>query len=212
MFHEFDQQFFNPRFQSTLFRDPFHDSIFQQRLTDNLGNKTDPNTASSGVAAGSEAFEKNTNLTSSDKTQTNEQELSTTSGNDQRMQQSHPRSWLSSFSSSAPICKLDVVEEKSQYLVHAELPGIAKENIKLDIKNNILTLSAETKHEINEEDKNKKYVRKERSFGSVTRSLQLPADVDMNKIEAKHENGMLNITLPRMELKHQQRQNTITIQ
>jgi HSP20 family protein len=98
---------------------------------------------------------------------------------------------------AAPSMKVDVIEEPNAYVVNAELPGLSKEDVKLTVDNDILTISAERKNEFNEEDKNKRYVRMERSYGAVSRSLRLPQGCDASKITARHENGVLKVSVPR---------------
>jgi len=96
-----------------------------------------------------------------------------------------------------PSMKVDVIEEPNAYVVQAELPGINKDDVKLTVENDVLTISAERKNEVKEEDKNKRYVRMERSYGAVSRSLRLPPGCDPSKIAAKHENGVLKVSVPR---------------
>jgi len=105
-----------------------------------------------------------------------------------------------------PRMKIDVIEEQNQYIINAELPGVTKEDVKVTVDNDILTITAERKNEINEEDKNKRYVRVERSYGVVSRSLRLPPGCDTSKIQARHENGILKITIPRDPNAIQQKQ------
>jgi len=96
-----------------------------------------------------------------------------------------------------PRMKVDVIEEPNSYVVQAELPGMTKDDVKVTVDNDVLTIAAERKHEVNEEDKNKRYVRMERSYGAVSRSLRLPPGCDPSKISAKHENGILKVSVPR---------------
>jgi HSP20 family protein len=110
----------------------------------------------------------------------------------------------------APRMKVDVIEEPNAYVVNAELPGLSKDDVKLTVDNDILTISAERKNEINEEDKDKRYVRMERSYGAVSRSLRLPQGCDASKISARHENGVLKVSVPRNPA--QNTQKSITIQ
>jgi HSP20 family protein len=78
-----------------------------------------------------------------------------------------------------------------------ELPGMNKDNIKVTIKNNMLRLSGERKQE--EETTEKTFHRSERYFGKFCRTIQLPADIDADKIKAQYKDGVLNITLPKPE-------------
>jgi len=95
--------------------------------------------------------------------------------------------------------KIDISEEKDKINVIAEIPGVKKENLKITLQDNILTIEGEKKKE--EEKKDKNFYRCERIFGSFKRSFTLPAEVDSDKVEAKFEDGMLNITLKKIEPK-----------
>jgi len=95
-----------------------------------------------------------------------------------------------------PQIKLDVSEDDNAYTVKAEIPGVKKEDINVSIDGNRVSLSAEVKSE-KEEKEGKKVIRRERYYGAVSRSFTLGQDVDMNKAEAKYENGVLMLTLPK---------------
>lgn len=86
-------------------------------------------------------------------------------------------------------------EEEKAYIIEADLPGVDKESIKIDLHGNVLTISGERKDE-REEDK-EGYHLKESFFGKFQRSFTLPEDVDSDKIDAKNKNGVLTITLPK---------------
>lgn len=98
----------------------------------------------------------------------------------------------------ASIFKTDIKEEDGKYVLEADLPGFEKENIKLGVDNDILTISAERHSE--HEDKNKagSYIRCERSYGSYSRSFDVSA-IDSEKITAKYENGVLTLDMPKKE-------------
>lgn len=91
---------------------------------------------------------------------------------------------------------VDIYEEKDDVIVKAELPGMKKEDIEVNIKDDILTISGEKKSE--EKVEKKGYYRMERSYGSFCRSFRLP-DVQMDKAKAKFENGVLEIRIPKSE-------------
>lgn len=93
--------------------------------------------------------------------------------------------------------KVDVVELKDQFEVSAELPGIDREKVKLELNENVLTISGEKSQENEGTDRNIHF--KERSYGSFHRSFQIPAHIDANKIEAEFENGILKVKLPKSE-------------
>lgn len=89
--------------------------------------------------------------------------------------------------------KIDISEDEKNIFVEAEVPGIPKENLKLVLEDNILTLSGEKK--VEEEKKGKNYYRTERSYGSFSRSFTMPVEVDHTKVAAKYTDGILKITL-----------------
>ena len=92
--------------------------------------------------------------------------------------------------------KCDIYEEDGMYHVEMDVPGYDKKDIKLEVKDGYLTVSASKEKEEKENKKN--YIRKERTFCSFSRSFAL-GDVDVDKIDAKFENGILNITVPKEE-------------
>lgn len=94
--------------------------------------------------------------------------------------------------------RTDIKETDTEYIVEAELPGFAKEDIDVSIDKGILTISAETKNET--EDKSDNYVRKERYSGKYVRSYSFDK-VDEDKISAKYDNGILTVMIPKMEEK-----------
>ena len=103
---------------------------------------------------------------------------------------------LSEFKSGGNF-KTDIKETPEGYVVHAELPGVKKEDINIDYNNNYLTISATRNNEY--EEKKDNYIRRERSYGSVSRGFYI-TNVDKNSIKAKFDNGVLNIELPKKEL------------
>lgn len=104
--------------------------------------------------------------------------------------------------------KVDIREEENQYVLEAEMPGVAKEDISLHAENDMLTLSVEQKEE--KEEENKKYIRKERRSCSMKRSFNLE-NIDEEKIEAKYENGILFVHLPKSSVQAKE-QKKIDIQ
>jgi HSP20 family protein len=95
----------------------------------------------------------------------------------------------------APVC--DIYETEKEIMVKAELPGVKKENVSVSIENNLLTLYGERKFE--EETKKENYHRVERTYGEFMRSFTLPAFVDNAKIQAEFKDGILTLTLPKLE-------------
>lgn len=98
--------------------------------------------------------------------------------------------------SFAPGC--EVTEHEGHFLLSMDLPGIKKEDVKIDLTENLLTISGERKRESNG-DKQQKFQLFERSYGFFKRSFTLPTSVDGNKVEARYENGVLDLYLPKIE-------------
>lgn len=98
-------------------------------------------------------------------------------------------------SRSMKVPAVNITEEKNQYLVSMAAPGLKKEDFKIDLDGNMLTISSEK--EESSEEQNKKFTRKEYSYSSFSRSFTLPEEINKDGIVAKYDNGVLNITLPR---------------
>ena len=103
-------------------------------------------------------------------------------------------SWPSRRSFTRDTFKIDVQENDSEYLIEAELPGVDREEVNIDMNEGRMTISVQREENINEENKN--YVHKERRFSSMSRSLYLD-DAKSDGIKAKLENGVLNIKVPK---------------
>jgi len=95
-----------------------------------------------------------------------------------------------------PRMKVEVAEKNGAYLVTAELPGVKKEDIHVDIDGAYISLRAETKQE-KEEKKGEKVVYSERSYGMTSRSFTLPGEVDAKAAKAEYKDGLLSLTLPK---------------
>jgi HSP20 family protein len=91
---------------------------------------------------------------------------------------------------------VDIVEKGDAYLVKAEVPGLAPENIEVQVENDVLTVRGERKYENEEESGG--YRRVERSYGSFTRSFVLPKGTQADAIEAQVDNGVLTVTIPKI--------------
>jgi HSP20 family protein len=97
---------------------------------------------------------------------------------------------------SEPQMRLDVSEDDKAYTVKAELPGVSKEDIKVSVEGNQVSISAEVKQET-EQKEDKKVIRCERYYGSVARSFSLAEDVDQGAAQARYADGVLVLTLPK---------------
>jgi len=93
--------------------------------------------------------------------------------------------------------KVDVTENEKEFRISAELPGMDDKDIDVSLQNDMLTIRGEKKEE--KEDKGKDYYRMERSYGSFSRTIPLPVEVETNKVDAKFKKGVLTITLPKTE-------------
>ena len=95
---------------------------------------------------------------------------------------------------------VDITETPDSYEIHAELPGVKQDDVKINLNNNVLTISGEKRQEIREEgDKRDNPLRIERSYGRFERSFALPTSVNSDAVKADYEDGVLNIVLPKAE-------------
>ena len=92
--------------------------------------------------------------------------------------------------------KIDVKEDEKSYILRAEIPGAKKDDIRVDVDGNLVSVSAEVKQE-KEEKKGEKVVYSERSYGMASRSFTLPAEVDAKSAKAEYKDGLLSLTLPK---------------
>jgi len=97
------------------------------------------------------------------------------------------------LSKFTPAC--DVEETEAQYMLSFDLPGVAKENIKIELNGRELSVSGERNEERNEESKTRKFV--ERSYGSFYRMFTLPSTVGAEQIQANFDNGVLKVAIPK---------------
>lgn len=91
----------------------------------------------------------------------------------------------------------DIEENNGNLMVRAEIPGMKKEEIKVSVKDDVLTISGERSRE--NETKDKTVHRIERSYGQFRRMIRLPAQVDVDKVKATYKDGVLNVILPKPE-------------
>ena len=94
---------------------------------------------------------------------------------------------------------VDVVEKESEYVVKADLPGVRKEDIDVSINSGVLTINAETSYAKEEKDEQARVVRSERRAGKYVRSMQLGNAIDENRVQARYQDGVLELILPKMQ-------------
>ena len=99
------------------------------------------------------------------------------------------------------LMKTDIKENESGYELAVELPGHKKDELKIELKEGYMTISAESKHEENENDDKGNFIRRERYYGSSSRSFYVGEAVTQEDIKAKYEDGILKISVPKKELK-----------
>lgn len=93
--------------------------------------------------------------------------------------------------------RVDVKETENEYQVHADLPGLVKEDVSISLEDGVLTIKGERKQSEEAKEENQYY--SERSYGNFSRSLNLPSKVDEKKIKASLKDGVLSISLPKVE-------------
>ncbi|MGO9247712.1 MAG: Hsp20/alpha crystallin family protein [Solirubrobacteraceae bacterium] len=101
---------------------------------------------------------------------------------------------------------IDVVRDNGNIVVRADVPGIKPEEVKIEVQDDILRVSGS--HEERKEEKDKHFLRRERRYGSFSRTMALPAGVEAKKIKAKTHDGVVEVTIP---LPKEAKQETITI-
>ena len=106
------------------------------------------------------------------------------------------RNFFRSNNANLPAFRTDIREAGDKFVLEAELPGFNKEDIKLDVKDGILTISAQHTENKDEKDDKGSYIRRERRYGSFTRSFDITG-VDDEHITASYNNGVLELNLPK---------------
>ena len=98
------------------------------------------------------------------------------------------------------LMKTDIREKDDKYIIEMDLPGYEKENINLELKEGYLTVSAKVEREENN-DKNERFVHKERFYGECSRSFYVGEDITEQEIHAEFKNGILKVSIPKKEAK-----------
>lgn len=101
------------------------------------------------------------------------------------------------FSQAQISPRVDVYETDKDYMIDVEAPGMKKEDLKIRLDDDFITISGERKFEKEDKDKKNRYRRMERGYGSFQRSFEIPEGIDHSKIEANFDNGVLHISVPK---------------
>jgi HSP20 family protein len=104
---------------------------------------------------------------------------------------------LFEFQTGVNMPSVNVIEGKDEFKIEVAAPGLNKEDFKVDLDNNVLTITSEKEEK--KEDENQRYMRREFSYSSFKRSFSMPQSVDSSNIRANHQNGVLTITIPKRE-------------
>jgi len=105
-------------------------------------------------------------------------------------------SFFPTFNRSGHPIRADIRETDKAYIIDAEIPGVNKDEIKLELRDDVLTISVERDERVDEEKDN--YIRRERRYGAFSRSFYVD-NVDAQGVEARNHNGVITITLPKKE-------------
>ena len=106
------------------------------------------------------------------------------------------RNFFRGSNASLPAFRTDIRDAGDKFVLEAELPGFQKEDIKLDVKDGILTITAEHQEQHEQKDEKGSYIRRERKYGSFTRSFDITG-IDESGITAAYQNGILELNLPK---------------
>lgn len=90
---------------------------------------------------------------------------------------------------------VDVVEEDDRFLLRADLPGLTEDEVDVEVSDDVLTVSG--KHEETAEEKKKDYLRRERRYGSFSRSMALPHGIEADDVDARFDKGVLEVAIPK---------------
>lgn len=101
-------------------------------------------------------------------------------------------------SSQGLVPAIDVTERENEFVVHAEMPGITKDDIDVTLADGMLTITAETRKQ-HEEKEGERVIRQERRYGKYSRTLRLGTDIDEKKVRANYKDGVLELVLPKAE-------------
>ena len=118
--------------------------------------------------------------------------------------------WPVEYELPTRIPLVDVIDSGNEYVVKAELAGLKKENVEIEVGTNELSLTA--KSDVEKEEKGKTYLHRERAFSTFRRYIGFAETIDTQKVSASMNEGILEIKLPKLELKPEKKRAKITIQ
>ena len=118
--------------------------------------------------------------------------------------------WPVEYELPTRIPLVDVIDSGNEYVVKAELAGLKKENVEIEVGTNELSLTA--KSEVEKEEKGRTYLHRERAFSAFRRYIAFSENIDTQKVSASMNQGILEIKLPKLELKPEKKRAKITIQ
>ena len=104
---------------------------------------------------------------------------------------------------------VNIIENDEEYLIQMAAPGLKKDDFNIELNDDILSISADIKD--SDENEKPKYTLKEFSYNKFNRSFNMPEDLDIDNIAAKYENGLLNVTIPKLEIIEENKKRTINI-
>jgi HSP20 family protein len=104
---------------------------------------------------------------------------------------------------------VNIIESKDDYRIEVAAPGLDKSDFKIDLENNVLTISAEKEEK--QEEKNEHFMRREFNYSSFSRSFTLPETMNAERISAQHKDGVLHVTIPKKEEAKEKPARTIKI-
>jgi HSP20 family protein len=96
-----------------------------------------------------------------------------------------------------PTC--DITEAKDHYMISLDIPGVAQDQLQIEVENQQLKISGERRQEINDTDDEAKHIYFERSFGKFTRAFNLPPEIKSEDIQAHYQDGVLNVAIPKVK-------------
>lgn len=112
-----------------------------------------------------------------------------------------PARSVARYNTTPGIMRTDIRESDAGYELDIDLPGCKKENVKAELKEGYLTISAETNKSDEQKDENGKYIRRERYYGTCSRSFYVGEDITQEDIRARFEDGILKVSVPKKEAK-----------